>query len=128
TTSRLRVEHGALYMTAPLIIATGDEPWITCLRLDSPSAPATRSDAGPRAATGAAASTGAATTSTSIVASTSTTSIAATATTGCTIPYIGRVCVIAIRTSPTDLVAIATTSVAARRAVSISAVVVGSRC
>jgi magnesium transporter len=29
TTSRLRVEHGALYMTAPLIIATGDEPWIT---------------------------------------------------------------------------------------------------
>jgi magnesium transporter len=28
TTSRLRVEHGALYMTAPLIIATGDEPWI----------------------------------------------------------------------------------------------------
>ena len=29
TTSRLRVEQGALYMTAPLIIATGDEPWIT---------------------------------------------------------------------------------------------------
>ena len=29
TTSRLRVEHGALYMTAPLIIAIGDEPWIT---------------------------------------------------------------------------------------------------
>ena len=28
TTSRLRVERGALYMTAPLIIATGDEPWI----------------------------------------------------------------------------------------------------
>jgi magnesium transporter len=28
TTSRLRVECGALYMTAPLIIATGDEPWI----------------------------------------------------------------------------------------------------
>jgi magnesium transporter len=28
TTSRLQVEHGALYMTAPLIIATGDEPWI----------------------------------------------------------------------------------------------------
>jgi magnesium transporter len=28
TTSRLRVEHGALYMTAPLILATGDEPWI----------------------------------------------------------------------------------------------------
>jgi magnesium transporter len=28
TTSRLRVEHDALYMTAPLIIATGDEPWI----------------------------------------------------------------------------------------------------
>jgi magnesium transporter len=28
TTSRLRVDHGALYMTAPLIIATGDEPWI----------------------------------------------------------------------------------------------------
>jgi len=28
TTSRLRVEHGALYMTTPLIIASGDEPWI----------------------------------------------------------------------------------------------------
>jgi magnesium transporter len=28
TTSRLRVEHGALYMTAPLILATADEPWI----------------------------------------------------------------------------------------------------
>ena len=28
TTSRLRVEHGALYMSAPLILATGDEPWI----------------------------------------------------------------------------------------------------
>jgi magnesium transporter len=28
TTSRLRVEHNALYMTAPLILATGDEPWI----------------------------------------------------------------------------------------------------
>jgi magnesium transporter len=28
TTSRLRVDHGALYMTAPLIIAIGDEPWI----------------------------------------------------------------------------------------------------
>jgi magnesium transporter len=28
TTSRLQVNHGALYMTAPLIIATGDEPWI----------------------------------------------------------------------------------------------------
>jgi magnesium transporter len=28
TTSRLHVEHGALYMTAPLIIASGDEPWI----------------------------------------------------------------------------------------------------
>jgi len=28
TTSRLRVEHSALYMTAPLILATGDEPWI----------------------------------------------------------------------------------------------------
>jgi magnesium transporter len=28
TTSRLRVDHGVLYMTAPLIIATGDEPWI----------------------------------------------------------------------------------------------------
>ena len=28
TTSRLRVEHDALYMTAPLILATGDEPWI----------------------------------------------------------------------------------------------------
>jgi magnesium transporter len=27
-TSRLRVENGALYMTAPLIFATGDEPWI----------------------------------------------------------------------------------------------------
>jgi magnesium transporter len=29
TTSRLQVEHGALYMTAPLILATGDEPWIS---------------------------------------------------------------------------------------------------
>jgi magnesium transporter len=28
TTSRLRVEHGALFMTAPLVIASGDEPWI----------------------------------------------------------------------------------------------------
>ena len=28
TTSRLRVERGALYMSAPLILATGDEPWI----------------------------------------------------------------------------------------------------
>ena len=28
TTSRLRVEHNALYMTAPLILATDDEPWI----------------------------------------------------------------------------------------------------
>ena len=28
TTSRLRVEHGALYMSAPLILTTGDEPWI----------------------------------------------------------------------------------------------------
>jgi magnesium transporter len=28
TTSRLRVEDDALYMTAPLIIAAGDEPWI----------------------------------------------------------------------------------------------------
>jgi magnesium transporter len=28
TTSRLRVDHGALYMTVPLILATGDEPWI----------------------------------------------------------------------------------------------------
>jgi magnesium transporter len=28
TTSRLQVDHGALYMTAPLIIASGDEPWI----------------------------------------------------------------------------------------------------
>ena len=28
TTSRLQVERGALYMTAPLILATGDEPWI----------------------------------------------------------------------------------------------------
>src|ERR1041385_4948616 len=28
TTSRLRVEHDALYMTAPLIIAIGDEPGI----------------------------------------------------------------------------------------------------
>jgi magnesium transporter len=28
TTNRLHVEHGALYMTAPLIIASGDEPWI----------------------------------------------------------------------------------------------------
>src|SRR5580704_16390505 len=27
-TSRLRVENGALYMTAPVIFATGDEPWI----------------------------------------------------------------------------------------------------
>jgi magnesium transporter len=29
TTSRLQVEHGALYMTAPLVLATGDEPWIS---------------------------------------------------------------------------------------------------
>jgi magnesium transporter len=29
TTSRLQVERGALYMTAPLILATGDEPWIS---------------------------------------------------------------------------------------------------
>ena len=29
TTSRLQVDHGALYMTAPVIIATGDEPWIS---------------------------------------------------------------------------------------------------
>jgi Mg2+ and Co2+ transporter CorA len=29
TTSRLQVDHGALYMTVPLILATGDEPWIT---------------------------------------------------------------------------------------------------
>ena len=29
TTSRLQVEHGVLYMTAPLILATGDEPWIS---------------------------------------------------------------------------------------------------
>jgi magnesium transporter len=28
TTSRLHVEHDALYMTAPLIVASGDEPWI----------------------------------------------------------------------------------------------------
>ena len=28
TTSRLHVEREALYMTAPLIIASGDEPWI----------------------------------------------------------------------------------------------------
>jgi magnesium transporter len=28
TTSRLRVEHDALYMTAPLILATDEEPWI----------------------------------------------------------------------------------------------------
>jgi magnesium transporter len=28
TTSRLQVDHGALYMTTPVIIATGDEPWI----------------------------------------------------------------------------------------------------
>jgi magnesium transporter len=28
TTSRLRVEHGALFMTAPLVIASSDEPWI----------------------------------------------------------------------------------------------------
>jgi magnesium transporter len=28
TTSRLQVEHAALYMTAPLILASGDEPWI----------------------------------------------------------------------------------------------------
>jgi magnesium transporter len=28
TTSRLHVEHDALYMTAPLITASGDEPWI----------------------------------------------------------------------------------------------------
>jgi magnesium transporter len=28
TTSRLQVERGALYMTAPLILASGDEPWI----------------------------------------------------------------------------------------------------
>jgi magnesium transporter len=28
TTSRLKVDHGALYMTTPVIIATGDEPWI----------------------------------------------------------------------------------------------------
>jgi magnesium transporter len=28
TTSRLQVDHGALYMTAPLVITTGDEPWI----------------------------------------------------------------------------------------------------
>src|SRR5579864_6568632 len=27
-TSRLRVEKGALYMTAPLIFASGDEPWL----------------------------------------------------------------------------------------------------
>ena len=29
TTSRLRFEHDALYMTAPLIIANDDEPWIS---------------------------------------------------------------------------------------------------
>src|SRR5690348_15478067 len=29
TTSRLQVEQGALYMTAPLVLATGDEPWIS---------------------------------------------------------------------------------------------------
>jgi magnesium transporter len=28
TTSRLQVDHDALYMTAPLIVAAGDEPWI----------------------------------------------------------------------------------------------------
>jgi magnesium transporter len=28
TTSRLQIERGALYMTAPLIFAAGDEPWI----------------------------------------------------------------------------------------------------
>ena len=28
TTSRLRADHGALYMTTPIIIATADEPWI----------------------------------------------------------------------------------------------------
>jgi magnesium transporter len=28
STSRLQVDHGALYMSAPLIIATADEPWI----------------------------------------------------------------------------------------------------
>ena len=28
TTSRLQMDHGALYMTTPVIIATGDEPWI----------------------------------------------------------------------------------------------------
>ena len=28
TTSRLQVDHGALYMTTPVIIATGDAPWI----------------------------------------------------------------------------------------------------
>ena len=28
TTSRLQVDHGALYMTTPVIIATGDVPWI----------------------------------------------------------------------------------------------------
>ena len=28
TTSRLQVDHDALYMTAPLIVATDDEPWI----------------------------------------------------------------------------------------------------
>src|SRR5580700_7441217 len=27
-TSRLRVEDGALYMTAPLIFASGDQPWL----------------------------------------------------------------------------------------------------
>ena len=28
STSRLQVDHGALYMTTPVIIASGDEPWI----------------------------------------------------------------------------------------------------
>src|SRR4029077_20095624 len=27
-TSRLRVENGALYMTAPMIFASGNEPWL----------------------------------------------------------------------------------------------------
>src|SRR5579862_6164085 len=27
-TSRLQVENGALYMTAPLIFASGNEPWL----------------------------------------------------------------------------------------------------
>jgi magnesium transporter len=27
-TSRLRVEDGALYMTAPMIFASGNEPWL----------------------------------------------------------------------------------------------------